>query len=222
MTRTCILVADGLAIFRSGVRKLLAHESEFEVREAATLDDVVRVTEQRCADIALIDLDLPPRGGLEAVRRVRASCDTDVIVWTFDPAPETVLAAVNAGASGFLDKRISPPGLVRALRGVVHGEAPLARDLAARMIDAIHAQHARREAEERAHVLSMREREILEYVANGARNRQIADALTISEFTVKRHVQNILHKLQLPSRRAAASFYRATYAWPPVKDGQPV
>ena len=222
MTRTCVLVADGLAIFRSGVRKLLAHESEFEVREAATLDDVLRVTGDRCADIALIDHDLPPHGGLEAVRRVCERCDTNVVVWGFDPAPDTVLAAVNAGAAGFLDKRISPPGLVRALRGVVNGEAPLARDLTARMIDAIHAQHARREAEERAHVLSLREREILEYVANGARNRQIADALTISEFTVKRHVQNILHKLDLPSRRAPASFYRATYNGLRTRDGHTV
>jgi DNA-binding NarL/FixJ family response regulator len=97
------------------------------------------------------------------------------------------------------------------LRGVSRGEAPLARDLATLMIGAMHGLEERDRAREKAAALSAREREVLAYVAQGARNRQIAQALFISEFTVKRHMQNILQKLGLPSRRAAAAFYLSAF-----------
>ena len=122
-----------------------------------------------------------------------------------------MLSAVRAGAHGFLHKEISPEGLVRALRGVVQGEAPMSRDLASLMIDALHGLDERTRAQERAAGLSAREREVLDLVAQGARNKQIASSLVISEFTVKRHVQNILQKLELPSRRAAATFYGTAF-----------
>jgi DNA-binding NarL/FixJ family response regulator len=209
--RTRILVADSLAIFRAGVRNLLARESDFEVVEAGTLEEVLAVVEDECPDIALIDLELPPLGGVVAVQRLARLCSSHTIVWSFDPSRETVLSAVRAGAHGFLHKEISPDGLVRALRGVVQGEAPLSRDLAWLMINALHGLDARERARDRATVLSAREREVLDLVAQGARNKQIAASLVISEFTVKRHVQNILQKLDLPSRRAAATFYGTAF-----------
>ncbi len=211
MRRTRILVADSLHIFRAGVRNLLARESDFEIVEAGSLDDVLRVIDQECPDIALIDLELPPLGGVAVVQKLAQRCSAYTIVWSFEPSRETVLAAVRSGAHGFLHKEISPEGLVRALRGVVQGEAPLSRDLASLMIDAIHGLDKRTRARERAAVLSSREREVLDLVARGARNKQIASVLTISEFTVKRHVQNILRKLELPSRKAAATFYRTVF-----------
>jgi DNA-binding NarL/FixJ family response regulator len=206
--RTRILVADPLRIFRSGVRNLLARESDFEVIEAGSFHDVLEVIADDCPDIALIDLELPPFGGITAVQRLARKCSTHMIVWSFEPSRETVLDAVRSGAHGFLHKEITPVGLVRALRGVVQGEAPLSRDLATLMIDALHGLDEQQRARERMGVLSAREREVLEFVADGARNKEIARALTISEFTAKRHVQNILQKLELPSRRAAATFYQ--------------
>jgi DNA-binding NarL/FixJ family response regulator len=211
MRRTRILVADPLRIFRAGVRNLLARESDFEVVEAGTLDEVLSSIEDDCPDIALIDLELPPRGGVVAVQRLARHYSTFTIVWSFEPTRETVLSAVRSGAHGFLHKEISPDGLVRALRGAVHGEAPLSRDLATLMIDALHGMDERTRARDRAAVLSPREREVLDLVAQGARNKQVAAALVISEFTVKRHVQNILQKLDLPSRRAAATFYGTAF-----------
>jgi DNA-binding NarL/FixJ family response regulator len=207
-----ILVADSLTIFRAGVRNLLTRESDLDVVEAANFDEVAAHVGCGCPDIALIDLELPPNGGVEAVRLLSQRCSTHMIVWSFAPTRETVLAAVRAGADGYLRKDISPAGLVRSLRGVVHGEAPLSRDLATLMIDAIHRLEERDRTRERLGLLSTREREILDHVAQGARNRQIAAALTISEFTVKRHMQNILEKLGLGSRRAAADFYRTAQA----------
>jgi DNA-binding NarL/FixJ family response regulator len=200
-----------MTIFRGGVRNLLAREKGFVVLEAEDMDAVARQVAKDCPDIALIDLELRPSGGVAAVAWIAERCDCHVIVWSFEPSRETVLSAIRAGASGYLHKEISPTGLVRALHGVVRGEAPLSRDLATLMIEAIHGLEERDRAYERAAALSTREREVLELVSKGARNKQIATALTISEFTVKRHMQNILHKLELPSRRAAAALYRSIF-----------
>lgn len=209
MTR--ILVADGQTVFRAAVRNILAREQDFDVLEAADLAGVRRALAAGGVEIALVDLELPPAGALEAVRALRERRDAEVIVWSLRPEQETVFGAIRAGASGYLHKEISPEGLVRALRGAANGEAPLSRELMALMIDALHGLDERAHALERAGVLSPREREVLELVAQGARNKQIAATLVISEFTVKRHVQNILQKLELPSRRAAATFYRTAF-----------
>lgn len=211
MRRTRVLVADSLSIFRAGVRKLLSTSSDFEVVEAADLSELLLAVEENCPDVALVDLDLLPDGGLEAVAQLSERCSCRTIVWSCEPSRETVLDAIRAGASGYLEKTISPTGLVRALRGIELGEAPLSRDLATLMVEALHGRERRREALARAAILSAREREVLDLVARGARNRQIAEALVISEFTVKRHMQNILRKLGLPTRRAAATLYGAAF-----------
>lgn len=218
MTRTRILVADGLTVFRAAVRNVLAHEKDFEVLEAASLAEVTRTIDEGCVDIALVDLDLSPAGALGAVKTLRERCDAEVIVWSFRPDQATVFEAIRAGASGYLHKEISPEGLVRSLRGAANGEAPLSRELMALMIDAIHTLEDRQRARDQAGLLSAREREVLGQVASGARNRQIASSLSISEFTVKRHVQNILHKLGVESRREAAAFYYAAYAGVPEEE----
>jgi DNA-binding NarL/FixJ family response regulator len=210
--RTKVLVADPFAIFRAGVHNLLRRERDFAVVEAEDLPAVQKLVDAHCPDIALIDLELPPVGGVAAVEWLEAHCTTHTIVWSFEPTRDSVLDAVQAGASGYLRKDISPDGLVRSLRGVVSGEAPLSRDLATLMVDAIHRLRDREGTRDRLSALSSRECEVLEHVARGARNRQIAYELTISELTVKRHMQNILGKLELRSRREAGDFYRAASA----------
>ena len=113
-----------------------------------------------------------------------------------------------AGADGYLSKEITRAGLVRSLRGVMSGEAALSRELTRFVVDALRGLERRDRTRERIYVLSGRERQVLYYVAQGLRNRQIATTLAISEYTVKRHIQNILGKLDLASRGAAAEFYR--------------
>ena len=222
MTRTRVLVADSRSIFRLGVRRLLSAHSDFEVVEAADLFEVLHVVAENCPDIALVDLELMPGGGLEAVAQLSERCSCCTIVWSCEPSAESILDAIRAGAGGYLDKRISPWGLLRALRGVAHGEAPISRDLAMLLLEAVHGRERRRNAFERFAILSARERQVLDLVARGARNRQIAQALFISEFTVKRHMQNILKKLDLPSRKAAADFYAATFGSGPERALRPV
>lgn len=199
----------------------MEREKEFDVAEAGSFADVVAAVGRECPDIALLDLDLLPVGGVGAVKQLFGGASTYVIVWSFDPTGEMVLDALASGAHGFLHKEISPAGLVRALRGVGRGEAPLSRDLASLLIDALHGLDERQRAKDRLTALSSREREVLEYVADGARNKEIAAALTISEFTAKRHVQNILQKLDLPSRRAAAGFYRTAIGVPEATRAAP-
>jgi DNA-binding NarL/FixJ family response regulator len=202
-TRVC--VADSVTVFRAAVRQVLQREKDFRVVEASHLGQLEDAL-ARGIDVALIDESLPPAGALAGVDRCAGLCD-QIIVWSLRPERDRVLASIRAGATGYLRKEISPDGLVRSLRGASRGESPLSRDLAALMIDALHEAENRSRARELASILSTREREVLDHVARGRRNKEIANALTISEFTVKRHVQNILHKLDLPSRRAAAAFY---------------
>ena len=208
MMRTRILVADPWGIFRAGVSNLLNRESEFAVAEAADFRGVLDYVGEQSPDIALIDLDLPPHGGVAAVRWLDEHSDARTIAWSFEPTRDAVLDAIRAGACGFLRKDISQDGLVRALRGLVAGQAPLSHDIAMLMIEAIHRLRERERAENRLSTLSSRECEVLERVAQGALNRQIASELTISEFTVKRHMQSILGKLGYRSRREAGAFYR--------------
>jgi len=203
--RTRVCIADRVTVFRAGVREVLARERDFEVVEAVDLAGLDRALDAGI-DIAVIDSALPPTGVNAAIGAAKGRC-ADIIVWSLRPEPEEVFAAIRAGATGYLRKEISAAGLVRSLRGAAVGESPLSRDLAALMIDGLHAAESGSRSRELAAILSAREREVLVHVAQGSRNKQIAEELTISEFTVKRHVQNILHKLDLPSRRAAAAFY---------------
>ncbi len=214
MTRnTRIVVADALVMFRSGARAVLESEADFEVRETANFNQLASVLQMDHPEIALVDTDLPPLGGLEAISRLAGTHRTAMVAWGLRPAPQAVIEAIRAGAIGYLRKDISSSGLVRALRGIFLGEVPVARDLVGALVDALQGLGERERAREAAYALSAREREVLAHVARGARNKQIAAALYISEFTVKRHLQNIFQKLDLPSRRAAAAFYRSAFGF---------
>jgi two-component system nitrate/nitrite response regulator NarL len=214
MKQARVLVADPLPIFRTGVRSLLRRESDFDVVEVGSLDELEQLDE--LPDIALIDAELPPRGALAVIAWLSERCDAAAIVWSYDPRRDHVLDSIRAGACGYLRKEISGAGLMRALHGAVQGEAPLSRELATLMVEALHGLEERDRARARLGLLSPRERQVLDLIAGGAHTRTIATTLAISEFTVKRHVQNILQKLQLRSRAAAATFYRAAADAPEV------
>jgi len=208
MKPTRVVVADPHAIFRSGARSVIAREPGFAVIEAANLSELLSAADERSPDIVILDAELPPFGAASAVSRLKQRCSAEIVVWAFQPAQEEVVVAIRAGASGYLHKDISPGGLVRALRSIANGEAPISRDLVTALVVSIHALKQRESARDRAALLSDREREVVALVAVGARNKQIASALFISELTVKRHLQNIRQKLGLSSRQAAAEFYR--------------
>lgn len=200
-----VLVADQLPIFAAGVRGLLVRDGPFEVLEAASLAEVLEVAERRPPEIAIVELDLPPVGAVPVVKHLVDTYGTRTVVWSLDPRRDAIVEALRAGAVGFLHKEISPAGLVRSMRGVASGEAPLPRALTAQMIEALRAKEDTERRRLLLECLSAREHEVLAAIADGRRNREIAVLLAISEFTVKRHVQNILRKLEVATRREAAA-----------------
>lgn len=204
MTRKRVIVAESAEIFRATVRATLEQQG-FEVLEAGDLESLMQAGSSASA-IALVDLQLPPIGGVAAARELISRHGTDTVVWGFDPRSEDILAAVRVGAIGFLDKDIAPTALARTLRRAARGEAPLTRKGARALAEALHELEVRGRAERDLARLSRRELEVLDLVAAGFRNRQIALELMLSEATVKRHVHNILSKLELQSRWSAAAY----------------
>ena len=206
-------VGEPVSILRAGVRNLLAESSDFEVMDAGDLPGLVRRLRRSTVDIALVASELPPRGGVWATERLVSEFSCRVVVWSSRPTPCEAIAAIRAGACGVLDKEIHPSGLVRALRASARGQSPMPREVTAEIIDELRRVSVRASAAVGGGGLSAREVEVLALVASGRRNRDIASALSISELTAKRHVQNILGKLRVRSRVAAADVYRSAYSW---------
>ena len=206
-----LVLADPFSVFRLGVRSVFREELDFEISEVGSLGELEElVASPPRADIALVDLDLPPRGAFEAVAALRR-VGTPAVVWSHRArlSPDSVFNAVRIGAVGVLSKEISASGLVRAMRGVARGEAPLSRDIASLLIDGMHSASEGIRARSQIGTLSGREREVLEHVFEGRSNKEIAAALCVSEFTAKRHVQNILRKLGVHSRWEASALYHS-------------
>jgi DNA-binding NarL/FixJ family response regulator len=203
-----VLLADDHAILREGIATLLAAQPDFAVvGEAADGVEAVALAERLVPDLVLMDVDMPVMDGIAATGRIKAALpDVTVVMLTVHDADEKLFTAIRAGAQGYLLKDIRGAELVASLRGLARGEAPISRRLATRLLQEF-AQHA--PAVPATTALSPREVEILELVAARKRNKEIADSLFISEFTVKNHLRNILTKLHRRNRREAADFARA-------------
>ncbi len=209
-----LILADAGPMFRLGLRALLSEYQEFEIEEAEDLETLVSLVDRAHPPAtALIDLDLPPAGGLAAVARV---CDSGAapVVWCSGSrlTPDVVFELVRSGAVGILRKEIAPNGIVRSLRAAANGEATLPRDPATGLLARIQSLNAPSKSRPAIETLSGREREVPELVAVGDSNKAIARKLFISEFTAKRHVQNVLNKLAVHRRQDAASRLREEVA----------
>jgi two-component system, NarL family, nitrate/nitrite response regulator NarL len=208
---TRVLVADSVGLFRAGVRSALERAGGFAVTEAPDEPALLAAVQLDRPELVLLDLHLPPAGGLAALGQLATDAGPRVIAWSLEPDGDEVLAALSAGAIGFLTKDMKAESIVRGLHTALEGQAPIRRSLLTGVIGAFQKLERRDRYGERAIKLSSRELEVLGLVALGTRNREIADQLQISEFTVKRHVQNILHKLNVPSREVAAHIYRSVF-----------
>ena len=190
------------------MRTVLEESSGFEVFEAVNLSGLRSVVASKRPKVALVDIGLPPIGGLEAVEQLGESYPLRVVVWGYSPARDAILAALRPNTYGFLSKTVTPEALVRSLAGVAAGEACLSRALTSGLLEELGRLARREHSRRRMEALSAREREVIELASKGFPNREIAVALYISEFTVKRHIHNILAKLGQPTRRAAAAVFR--------------
>jgi len=198
-----VLVADDHAIVRKGICALLATEPTIEVvGEAQDGREAMFKASKIQPDVILMDLVMPGMDGLEATRRIRACCpDTRILVLTSFAGDDQVFPAIKAGALGYLLKDSAPEDLVQAIQQVYQGESSLHPSVARKLL-----RQLCQPAEQVTEPLTGREVEVLQLVAQGQSNRQIADLLSISEATVRTHVSNILAKLNLCSRTQAALY----------------
>ena len=199
-------IADDQAMVRQGFGALLSAQSDISVvGDAANGRDVVRLVQSLAPDVVLMDVRMPELNGLDAAREILArDTTTKVLMLTTFDIDDYVYAALRAGASGFLLKDAPADELVRAVRVVAAGDALLAPSITRRMIADLVTRHAapRRSAGELAR-LTPRETEVLELLARGISNAEIAAVLFVSEETVKTHVGKVFAKLGLRDRAQA-------------------
>lgn len=203
-----ILVVDDHAVFRKGLISLLSNQPEFEVAgEAANGREAVSKARELMPDIILMDVSMPDMDGLQATRRITQEIPyVRIVILSVSDTDENLFEAVKSGAQGYLLKNIEPRALFSALKGVAHGEASIPRTMAAKVMGEFARQSSSLVSARPAAALSLRETEVLELVAKGKSNKEIASALAITENTVKNHLKNILEKLHLENRVQAATF----------------
>lgn len=198
MTR--ILVVDDHPVVRDGICSLLSAVDGFEVvGDADDGPEAVAQTQRLDPDVVVMDLRMPSGGGVDAVREMRrlGLRSAVLVLTTYDTDSDTV-AAIEAGATGYLLKDSPTETLVAAVRATASGETVLSPTVATRL-----ASHVRAPA--RSAALSAREREVLAWVARGTSNRSIAKELFVSEATVKTHLVHVYEKLGVADRAAAVA-----------------
>lgn len=218
-----VLIADDQALVREGLRLLLESDPGITVvAEATDGHDAVRASEQHQPDVALLDIEMPRLDGIAAAREILARVPaTSVLVLTTFETDEYLLAALEAGASGYLLKTSPSEQLFDAIRIAASGEAVLSPSVTRRVIKWVVSQApAKHRLAERVASLTPRERDVLELVAAGATNREIAAQLFVSEATVKTHFGRILSKLGLRDRvQAVILAYESGFVRPDRSTG---
>jgi DNA-binding NarL/FixJ family response regulator len=202
--RIRVMIADDHPLFRDGLRAMFESETDIElVGEAATGLEAVALAGQLQPDVALMDIKMSDLDGIEATRRViAASPQTRVLMVTMFEDDDTVLAAMRAGARGYVVKGTRSVDAIRAIHAVAEGEAIFSAAIAGRLISMLaEASPAARPVA--FPELTERERQTLELIAQGHKNAVIAERLHLSPKTVRNYVTNIFDKLQLADRSQA-------------------
>jgi DNA-binding NarL/FixJ family response regulator len=202
-----LLIVDDHEVVRRGLAALLDRRPNLQVvAEAGTVADAVEQAQRFQPDIVLMDLRLPDASGIEACRLIRAEFPSmKVVMLTSDSDDAAVLAAIVAGASGYLLKQVRSRDLVAALEAVGRGDSLLDPLVTQKVLDRIRRVAAGIEPDQMG-TLTAQERKILMLVAEGQTNKEIASAVFLSDKTVKNYVSSILSKLGLHRRAQAAAF----------------
>ena len=206
-----VMLVDDHALVRSAVRHAIEGADVVVVEEAATVFEALELAQRSRPDVVLVDINLGGTDGIQLVRELSPSMPNTTFVMLSASASESdLLDAIMAGATGYLTKDVSPEGLLRAVQSARRGELAMPRAMAARLVQRL-ADAARSsgglDGPELVR-LSAREREVLQLLANGNTDREIATALTISPRTAETHVAAILRKLEVRNRAEAAMLYR--------------
>ncbi len=198
-----VLVVDDHELFREGVVSTLESEPDFAVvGQAASCDEALAAARELHPDLILLDLYMPGRSGLLALPALRDELPAArIVMLTVSEDPESVTGAFREGASGYLVKGIRADAFLEALRAVMAGESYVSPAVAGHILREMHREEP---VATDLESLTPREHEVLQLLAQGRTNREIATTLVISEKTVKRHVTGILTKLHARNRTEAA------------------
>ena len=204
-----VLIADDHTIVREGLRALLESDPSIEV--VAAVDngrDAVRLVTSLKPDLALVDLSMPEIDGLSAVRDLmRRSTDTKLVILTMHKTEEHIRAALEAGASGYLVKDASREELLMAIRAVLNGKKFISPAVADRILTGyLGGEGKDSRVRSLSDTLTVREKQVLKLIAEGRRNREIAEALFVSVKTVEKHRANLMNKLDLHNTAALTAF----------------
>ena len=196
-----VLVADDHAVVREGIRHVLAEAHGFDVAgEASSGAEAIRLAAECEPDVIMLDVSMPDGTGLEVIGDVqRAAPLARVLILSVHDEAEYVLQAVRAGAHGYLRKDSSPNELRDAVRAVDRGESYFSPAMASRLSDALRIESDRSTRQSKLAQLTARERDVLEGIANGETNKEIAGRYGISPRTVETHRESLMRKLEIHS-----------------------
>lgn len=204
-----VMLVDDHTLFRKGLAELLDGRDIIRVVAATGQPaEAARLLEEAQPDVLVLDLNMPPHGGLALLRELQArGWDRPTLILTVSDAEDDLANAMRAGARGYLLKDMEPDDVVDAIQRAVRGETVVAPTMTLKLVNLLQGGGSKNAARENLLAqLTAREREILEHLAQGQSNKAIARALDISHDTVKLHVRHILSKLNLTSRVEAAVF----------------
>lgn len=241
-----ILLVDDQPLFRRAIATLIGEQPEFTVvGEAANGLEAIEMAHALSPDLIVMDVEMPVMNGVEAVRMLRDQLPSiKIIVLTVSESEDYLLDAIRFGAHGYLLKDLRPEQLYEMLRAVMRDETPLSPAIAGRLLDEVRRlgegsdrspttsspgasrapSETRPAAPDLRSILTRRELETLQFVADGLTNKEIGSQLSITEGTVKNHVHNALEKLQLENRIQATAYvireglaHRSEWADPPAE-----
>ncbi|MRG29351.1 response regulator [Laceyella tengchongensis] len=200
-----ILIGDDHKHARQAMRMIIEQDPFFElVGEAQDGYEVVRLAAELVPDMVLMDINMPGLSGLEATRMIKEAYPSiKIVMVTVSDDASDLFEALKKGAQGYLLKNLNPSIWLTYLRSIVADEAPMPKEIASRILHEFTPSPTKAPASTN---LTSREQEILTHVAKGLSNREIAAACTISEYTVKNHLKNIMQKLHLHNRVQLARF----------------
>ncbi|MFP5225079.1 MAG: response regulator [Actinomycetota bacterium] len=204
-----ILVADDHELFRSGLAMMLSSEDGIEVvGEAGDGAEAVRLAVEHVPDVILMDVRMPKRSGIEATQQIREEVPSArILMLTVSDEEADLYDAVKSGATGYLLKDASIDEVLDAIKSVQAGQSTISPSMASKLMAEFSAITKKQtQKSQPGPKVTDREMEVLQLVAKGMSNREIAKALFISENTVKNHIRNILEKLQLHSRMQAVYY----------------